>query len=111
MIIINRRGLIMGSNPINLVFRFGLEIAALAAFGIWGWNQADGWLKFVLALGIPLLASILWGIFALSPTIPAVQEKHPFQFPELYAWQWNWCFLFLPAWLLSRRECPFLVTC
>jgi len=72
----------MGSNPINLVFRFGLEIAALTAFGFWGWNQADGWLKYILALGIPLLASVLWGIFAV-PDDPSRSGKAPFPVPGI----------------------------
>ena len=55
----------MGSNPINLAVRFILEIAGLVALGWWGWNQADGILRFVLAIGIPLLAAVLWGTFAV----------------------------------------------
>ena len=55
----------MGSNPINLAVRFILEIAGLIALGTWGWNQADGILRFVLALGIPFLAAVLWGTFAV----------------------------------------------
>ena len=55
----------MGSNPINLAVRFLLEIVGLVALGWWGWNQADGILQFVLALGIPFLAAVLWGTFAV----------------------------------------------
>ena len=55
----------MGSNPLNLALRFILEIAGLVALGWWGWNQADGILRFVLALGIPVLAAVLWGTFAV----------------------------------------------
>ena len=55
----------MGSNPINLAVRFLLEIVGLVALGWWGWNQADGILRFVLALGIPFLAAVLWGTFAV----------------------------------------------
>jgi hypothetical protein len=55
----------MGSNPINLAVRFILEMAGLAALGWWGWNQGEGILRFILALGIPFLAAVLWGTFAV----------------------------------------------
>ena len=55
----------MGSNPINLAVRFILEIAGLVALGWWGWNQAEGILRFVLAIGVPILAAVLWGTFAV----------------------------------------------
>jgi Protein of unknown function (DUF2568) len=55
----------MGSHPVNLAVRFILELFALVAMGMWGWNQNDGWLKYVLVIGIPLAATALWGIFAV----------------------------------------------
>jgi hypothetical protein len=55
----------VGSNPINLAVRFILEIIGLVALGWWGWNQGEGIVRFVLALGIPLLAAVLWGTFAV----------------------------------------------
>ena len=55
----------MGSNPINLAIRFILEIVGLVALGWWGWNQEEGILRLVLALGIPFLAAAFWGIFAV----------------------------------------------
>ncbi len=53
----------MGSHPINLGVRFLLELAALAIMGVWGWHEGDGWLRFLFALGIPLVAATLWGVF------------------------------------------------
>jgi len=55
----------VGSNPINLVVRFILEMAGMVALGWWGWNQGEGILRFLLALGIPFLAAVLWGTFAV----------------------------------------------
>ena len=55
----------MGCNPINLAVRFALEMAALVALGRWGWTRGEGFLRFVLALGIPVLAALLWGTFAV----------------------------------------------
>ena len=55
----------MGSNPINLALRFFLELTALMAMGFWGWNQGKDALRFMLALGIPVIAVVLWGVFAV----------------------------------------------
>lgn len=55
----------MGFHPINLMLRFLLELIALISFGIWGWKQADGWLRFVLALAIPIILAAAWVTFAV----------------------------------------------
>lgn len=53
----------MSQNMLNLSVRFLLELAALYAFGRWGWNQrADLW-RYVWMMGVPLLAATLWGVF------------------------------------------------
>lgn len=70
----------MGSNPINLALRFLLELIALFALGRWGWMQSDGWLRFVLILGIPVLAALLWGTFAV-PGDPSRSGKAPVPVP------------------------------
>ena len=64
----------MGSHPINLALRFVLEVAALVALGHWGWRQTDGWLRFVLAFGVTLLAAILWATFRVpnDPGVPGI---------------------------------------
>ena len=49
----------------NLGLAFLLELVAIAAFAYWGWNASDSTLvKIVLGLGTPILAIVLWGIFA-----------------------------------------------
>ncbi len=53
----------MGKNPINLALRFFLELFGLFALGYWGWTQHAGWLRFLWAVGLPLVAAILWSIF------------------------------------------------
>lgn len=55
----------MSQNPINLAVRFLLELAALGALAYWGWTQHTGLLRYLLALGLPLLAAVLWGVFAV----------------------------------------------
>jgi hypothetical protein len=53
----------MSSHPINLGLRFLLEIAALLSLGVWGWQKGEGWVRFLLALGIPVVAATLWATF------------------------------------------------
>ena len=62
--------------------RFILEIAGLVALGWWGWNQGEGILRFVLAFGIPILAAVLWGTFAV-PDDPSRSGKAPVQVPGI----------------------------
>lgn len=66
----------MGSNPINLAIRFLLELTALIVIGIWGWNQSEGWIRFVLAFGSPIILAIIWGTFAV-PNDPSRSGNAP----------------------------------
>lgn len=49
--------------PAQAVFRFTLELAALAGWAMFGWHLADGPVRFVLAIVFPTLAATLWGTF------------------------------------------------
>lgn len=51
----------MSENPLNLGLRFVLELAALAALGYWGWSANQGIWRFLVGIGAPLLAAVLWG--------------------------------------------------
>jgi len=53
----------MGSKPINLALRFLLEMAALVIYGYWGWHVSGGPIRYLLTLGLPLAAAVLWGTF------------------------------------------------
>lgn len=66
----------MGSHPINLIFRFILELCALTAIGIWGWKQSDGLFRFALSIGIPIILAAIWGIFAV-PDDPSRSGSAP----------------------------------
>ena len=55
----------MGTHPANLFLRFMLEIMALVSIAIWGWNQSEGSLGIVLAIGLPIILAFVWGIFAV----------------------------------------------
>jgi Protein of unknown function (DUF2568) len=53
----------MGQNPLNLALRFFLELAALYFIGYWSWAQHEGVLRYLLVIGLPLLAATIWGVF------------------------------------------------
>jgi hypothetical protein len=49
----------------NLVLRFVLELAALAALAYWGFHTGHTAIAdVVLGLGAPLVAAVVWGVFA-----------------------------------------------
>jgi hypothetical protein len=70
----------MSQNPLNLGLRFLLELASLFAFGYWGWTQHDGALRFILVIGIPLLAAAIWGTFRV-PADASANGKAPVPIP------------------------------
>lgn len=72
----------MGSHPINLAIRFLLELAAMIAIGYWGWTQHEGFLKYLLAIGGPILAAVLWSTFAV-PDDPSRSGKAPVPVPGI----------------------------
>jgi hypothetical protein len=63
--------------PANDGLRFTLELAALASLGYWGFAQHDGAVQWLLGLGLPLLAAVVWGAFvapkASRPTTDPVR--------------------------------------
>lgn len=70
----------MGSHPINLAIRFLLEVSALFSLGLWGWRSGNGWLRFGLALLVPIVAAVLWGTFAV-PGDPSRSGTAPIAVP------------------------------
>ena len=55
----------------NLAVRFlVLELGALAIAAYWGYTTGDGVLRWVLAIGAPLLVAAAWGLF-VSPKAKA----------------------------------------
>ena len=66
----------MGQHPLNLLFRFILEIFALVSIGMWGWSLGDNSFKYVLALVLPLIIAMAWGIFAV-PDDPSRSGNAP----------------------------------
>jgi hypothetical protein len=50
----------------NLTVAFLLELVGLFALGYWGWTQHQGLPRILLAIGVPLLAAVLWGTFRVD---------------------------------------------
>jgi hypothetical protein len=64
----------MGQHPLNLALRFILEMFALVSIGYWGWTGATGALRYLLAIGAPLVAAVLWGAFRVPGDASASGE-------------------------------------
>jgi len=62
---------------INLLLRFILELAALAALGFWGLHAAAGTAGIALCIAAPLLFAVVWGLFA----------AHKAKFPPPQPWK------------------------
>ncbi|KDN91233.1 hypothetical protein EF87_19945 [Bacillus amyloliquefaciens] len=52
-------------NQINLLLRFLLEVAALIFIGLFAWSHFNGFLKYVLTLVLPIVAMLIWTVFAV----------------------------------------------
>ena len=70
----------MGSNPINLIIRFTLEMGALFIFGLWGWKSTSAPLRTLLTVGLPVFAALAWGVFNV-PGDPSRSGKAPVPVP------------------------------
>ena len=55
----------MNTHPINLLLRFLLELAMLAIVACWGYHRFPGWEGIAAAIGFPVGAAILWGVFRI----------------------------------------------
>lgn len=47
----------------TLALRFGLEVGALFGLGAAAWKLTPGWLRWVMAIAVPVAAAIVWGVF------------------------------------------------
>jgi hypothetical protein len=61
---------------LNLTVRFVLELAALFAFGAWGFSASEGALRYFAAVLAPLVAAAAWGTFAV-PGDPSRSGRAP----------------------------------
>lgn len=97
----------MGSHPLNLALRFLLEIAALVAIGYWGFSQHAGIWRFVVGLGGPLVAAVLWGIFAV-PDDPSRSGRAPVPVPGILRLLLELAVIGFGAWALFDADSPVL---
>ncbi|TWD80493.1 uncharacterized protein DUF2568 [Kribbella amoyensis] len=77
----------------NLGLAFLLELAGLSIFAFWGWRVVDGLpAKLLLAVGLPLVAAVIWGFFAAptathgNPVLTAVVKVAFFGLAGLALW-------------------------
>ena len=89
----------MSRNPINLAIRFLLELISLLAMGLWGYSLIDGWYRFLPAVGIPLIAGIFWGVFAV-PDDPSRSGKTVVKTPGIVRLILELVFFYLGGWAL-----------
>ena len=52
-----------GFHPVNLAFRFVLELASIVALAMGGYALGTGSLRWVLAVLLPVVAMTAWGTF------------------------------------------------
>jgi hypothetical protein len=52
--------------PVNDAFRFLLEVSALVAVALWGFQAAGGAWRWLLGLGAPLALAVVWAT-AINP--------------------------------------------
>ncbi len=94
----------MSNNPLNLTLRFALEIAGLFAFALWGWTQHVGVLRYLLAIGAPLAAAILWGVFRAEE--PLGPQKPPVTIPGALRLALEIAFFGLAVWAFYAAGRP-----
>lgn len=77
----------------NLAVAFAVELAGLAIFAVWGWRTGGTTaVRLVLVIGLPLIAAVLWGLFAAptashgSPVLTAVVKVAFFALAGLALW-------------------------
>ena len=55
----------MGLHPVNLAFRFLLEVMAILSMICWGVKQDVGAIKYFYILGIPIIMMLIWSFLAV----------------------------------------------
>ena len=89
----------MSKQPINLAIRFVLEVVAIVSFGIWGYRSSVKWYGFLLALLLPLLFAVVWGVFAV-PNDPSRSGKTVVPTPGLIRLLLELALFGAAAWML-----------
>lgn len=90
----------MGYHPINLAFRFLLELAGVASFVIWGHALLGGLWGWVLGIGVAIAAMALWATFAV-PGDESRSGQAPVPVPGLVRLGLELLFFGLAVWALD----------
>ena len=72
-------------------------MTALISVGMWGWKQSDGWLRFVLSVGIPIILASIWGTFAV-PDDPSRSGAAPIVTPGVVRLAIELAFFAMASW-------------
>lgn len=84
---------------LNLAIRFCLEMTVLIAVGMWGWHHNEGWVRYLAAIGMPLVLSTIWGVFNV-PDDPTRAGAAPVVVPGLVRFIIEIAFFSVGAWAL-----------
>ncbi len=60
--------------PAQAAFRFLIEVAAIVLWGVAGWHTTDAPARWILAVGLPLAGSAVWGTFRVPGDASASGE-------------------------------------
>lgn len=89
----------MGSHPVNSAVRFLLEMSVLVVMGLWGWENGNGWVRYVLAIGIPVVLAVIWATFAV-PDDPSRSGAAPVVTPGFVRLILELLFFAVASWAL-----------
>jgi len=59
----------LSQHPVSLGVRFALELSALGSVALWGWQAGHGWMSWLLAVLLPVIGAVVWGLFATDPDV------------------------------------------
>ena len=80
---------------------------ALFIMGLWGWKQSQGLTAFLLALTLPILLAVIWGVFAV-PNDPSRSGKAPIVTPGLIRLVIELGIFIISAWALFDMGYPMI---
>jgi hypothetical protein len=91
--------------PVPGYVRLLLELAALGGLGARGWTWSDGWVRYALVIGMPVLAAAAWGTFAVLND-PSRSGSAPVPVPGYVRLLLELTILGLGAWALGAAWRP-----
>lgn len=93
----------MAQHPVNLLFRFLLELTALGLAGFWGWKTGGmGFRRYLLCIGVVVLLAALWGTFR----VPGDPGKVPVAVPGLLRFAIEMIFFGAATWAAYTSVSP-----